>query len=56
LGAIEKWSLKVSEINEKCNCKVTISTLLEDEAPDRVNGFDITDFIIIKLKSKKNIP
>jgi hypothetical protein len=55
LGAFEKWSLKAVEIHEKCNCKVTVSTLLEDEASDsdRANGLDIADFIVAELKSKK---
>lgn len=58
LGAFEKWSLKIAEIKERYNCKITISTLLEDEASDsdRANGFDIADFIISELKSKKAIP
>ena len=58
LGAFEKWSLKATKIHEKCNCKVTVSTLLEDEATDsdRVNGLDIADYIINELKSKKTIP
>jgi len=58
LGAFEKWSLKASEIHEKYNCKVTVSTLLEDEATDtdRANGLDIADYIISGLKSKKTIP
>jgi len=52
LGAFEKWSLKVSEIQKKHNYKVTISTLLEDEATnsDRANGLDIADYIISELK------
>ncbi|MDD4991171.1 MAG: DUF6371 domain-containing protein [Paludibacter sp.] len=55
LGAFEKWSFKSAEIHEKCNCKVTVSTLLEDEATDtdRANGLDIADFIITELKLKK---
>ena len=58
LGAFEKWSLKAVEIHEKCNCKVTVSTLLEDEATDsdRTNGLDIADYIISELKTKKTIP
>ncbi len=53
LGAFEKWSLKSTEMHEKCNCKITISTLLEDEATDteRANGLDIADFIVAELKS-----
>ena len=52
LGAFEKWSLKVSEIQKKHNYKVTISTLLEDEATNsyRANGLDIADYIISELK------
>jgi hypothetical protein len=52
LGAFEKWSLKATEIKERCNCRITISTLLEDEASDsdRANGLDIADFIISELK------
>jgi len=58
LGAFEKWSIKALEIQEKHNCKVTVSTLLEDEATDsdRTNGLDIADYIITELKSKKAIP
>ena len=58
LGAFEKWSLKVSEIQKKHNYKVTISTLLEDEATnsDRANGVDIADYFISELKSKKTFP
>jgi hypothetical protein len=53
LGAFEKWSLKAAEIKIQCNCKITISTLLENEATDsdRVNGLDIADYIIAELKS-----
>jgi hypothetical protein len=48
LGAFEKWSLKAIEIQKQNNCKISISTLLEDEATDtdRANGLDIEDFII----------
>lgn len=58
LGAFEKWSLKVVEIQKQCGCKFSISTLLEDEATDtdRDNGLDIADYIIVELKSKKTIP
>ena len=58
LGAFDKWSIKAAEIKERCNCKITVSTLLEDEASDldRINGLDIADFIIPELKSKKTIP
>jgi hypothetical protein len=58
LGAFEKWSLKAVEIRKQCKCKVTVSTLLEDEATDtdRANGLDIADFITAELKSKKTTP
>ena len=57
LGAFEKWSLKATEIKKQCNCKVSISTILEDEATDtdRINGLDIADYIIAELKSKKTV-
>jgi len=52
LGAYEKWSIKAAETKERYNCKITVSTLLEDEATDidRANGLDIADFIISELK------
>lgn len=55
LGAFEKWSLKAVEIQKQNVCKISISTLLEDEATDtdRANGLDIADFIISELKFKK---
>lgn len=56
LGAFEKWSIKATEIQKQCGCKVTVSTLLEDEATDtdRANGLDIADFIIAELNSRFN--
>jgi hypothetical protein len=53
LGAFEKWSLKAEELQEQCNCKMTVSTLLENEAieADRANGFDIADYIIEEMKT-----
>jgi hypothetical protein len=58
LGAFEKWSLKAIEIQKQGICKISISTLLEDEATDtdRANGLDIADFIIAELKLKKTLP
>ena len=58
LGAYEKWSLKADELQEQCNCKITVSTLLEDEATntDRSNGLDIADYIIAEILLKKTIP
>ena len=53
LGAFEKWSLKTEELQEQCNCKITVSTLLEDEATctERTNGLDIADYIIEEMKA-----
>lgn len=63
LGAFEKWTEKAQMINSlfpsPCGegsgvrSKVTVSTLLEDEASDtdRANGLDIADFIISELKA-----
>jgi len=53
LGGFEKWSEKARIIEKECDCKINISTLLEDIAtPEaKANGFDIADFIIAELKS-----
>jgi hypothetical protein len=58
LGAFEKWSIKANEIHNQYNCKVIISTLLENEATnsDRANGLDIADYVISEFNSKKNMP
>ena len=50
--------MKAIEIQKQWDCKVTISTLLEDESThtERANGLDIADFIITELKLKKTIP
>ncbi len=58
LGAFEKWSLKAIEIQKQNVCKVTISTLLENEATtsDRLNGLDIADYIIAEIKLKRTTP
>jgi hypothetical protein len=32
LGVFDKWNLKANEIQNQYNCKVTISSLLENEA------------------------
>ncbi|MHB9140968.1 MAG: DUF6371 domain-containing protein [Paludibacter sp.] len=65
LGAFEKWSEKAQMLNSLfpsphgegsgVRYKISISTLLEDEASDsdRANGLDIADFVIAELKSKK---
>jgi hypothetical protein len=58
LGAYEKWSIKATEIQNQYECKISISTLLEDEATDteRANGLDIADFTISELRSKEHAP
>ena len=52
LGAFEKWSDKAMIIEKECNCKINISTLLEDIATPEAKskGFDIADYIISELK------
>jgi Domain of unknown function (DUF6371) len=56
LGAFEKWNQKTVEIQKHINCKISLSTLLENEATDtdRVNGFDIADYLIEELKNNTN--
>ena len=65
LGAYEKWKEKAQMLNSLSpsphgegsgvRFKITVSTLLEDEATDtdRSNGLDIADYIIAELTSKK---
>jgi len=52
LGGFEKWRLKAEELQKQGNCKITVSTLLEDEATEteRQNGLNIADYIIAVLK------
>jgi hypothetical protein len=54
LGAFDKWTEKATEIQRSCNCKVSVSTLLEDAANeiDRMNGLDIADYIINQLRKQ----
>ena len=58
LGGFEKWSVRATQIKKQCECKICISTLLEDEATDteRANGLDIADYIINEIRSKKSVP
>jgi hypothetical protein len=53
LGAFEKWSDKARIIEKECNCKINISTLLEDIATHeaKANGYDIADYMIEELKT-----
>jgi Domain of unknown function (DUF6371) len=48
LGAFEKWSIKATEIQKECGCKVTVSDILEkiSTPSERDNGLDIADYII----------
>jgi hypothetical protein len=54
LGGFEKWLDKARIIEKECNCKINISTLLEDIAtPEaKANGYDIADYLIEELKNK----
>ena len=56
LGGFEKWSDKAGFIEKECNCKINISTLLEDIATleAKANGFDIADYLIEELKNITN--
>ncbi len=63
LGAFEKWKEKAQTLNSLflsphgegsgMRLKITVSTLLEDEATDtdRTNGLDIADYIIEEMKA-----
>lgn len=53
LNAFDKWTEKAKEIQIACNCKIKVSTLLEDSATqkDKENGFDIADYIINQEKT-----
>lgn len=57
LGAFEKWSLKAVEIQKQYNCKISVSTLLEEIASDadRENGLDIADFIIQQKLAEQTV-
>lgn len=54
LGAFEKWSDKAFEIRKSCNCRITVSKLLEKIATpeDKEKGFDIADYLIEQHCSK----
>ena len=66
LGAFEKWKDKAKILNSELpslhgegsgvSFKITVSTLLEDEATDtdRTNGLDIADYIIEEMKTKSS--
>lgn len=48
LGAYDKWTAKVKEIETDVNCKLLISDVLEANASaeDRDNGLDIADYLV----------
>ena len=58
LGAYEKWNEKAILIGKQCNCKISVSTLLEDIAtPEaKANGLDVADFMIEQLSKTKAEP
>ncbi|MEI6755293.1 MAG: hypothetical protein WCK78_19310 [Paludibacter sp.] len=56
LGTYDKWKIKASDIHLIINCKITISTLIENETTDfeKSKGLDIVDYIISETFSKGN--
>lgn len=58
LGAFEKWNEKASEIRRSCNCRITVSKLLEKIATPEAKekGFDIADYLINQHCSKQQQP
>ena len=51
LGAFDKWAYKAILFEKQYNCKISVSTLLEDIAtPEaKANGLDVADFMIEQL-------
>ena len=56
LNAFVKWSEKAKEIQRVCNCRIKVSTHLEDIAtPEaKVDGLDVADYMIYQLNQKHN--
>ena len=56
LNAFDKWNEKAIQIEKEYNCKITVSTLLEDiSTPEaKAKGLDIADYMIEELKTKTN--
>jgi len=56
LNAFDKWNEKAIQIEKEFNCKITVSTLLEDiSTPEaKAKGLDIADYMIEELKTKTN--
>ena len=52
LNAFEKWNEKAMQIKKQCNCKINVSTLLEDIATTeaKAKGLDVADFMIDQLR------
>ena len=57
LNAFDKWSEKAIQIEKDCNCKISVSTILEDIAtPEaKAKGLDVADFMIEQLRKKMAI-
>lgn len=51
-GAFEKWKLKTHILKEQSNCKITVSSFLENEIIETglANGFDVADYIIDEIQ------
>lgn len=56
LGGYDKWCIKADEIKLFVECKIKVSTILEEIATEsqRSQGFDIADYMIEELKTKTN--
>lgn len=54
LGGYDKWCVKADEIKLSIECKIKVSTILEDIATEeqRAKGLDIADYMIEELKTK----
>ena len=54
LGGYDKWCVKADEIKLFIECKIKVSTILEDIATEeqRAKGLDIADYMIEELKTK----
>ncbi|MBV5284061.1 MAG: hypothetical protein JZU53_16685 [Paludibacter sp.] len=55
-GSYDKWCIKADEIVLLVECKIKISTILENIATpeQRAKGLDIADYMIEELKNKTN--
>lgn len=57
-GCYEKWRKKMQQIKNEIFCHITISNLIEIHATlkQKEAGYDLADYIIEQLKSKKHLP